>query len=100
MYKVDGHQSKAAVAQMMKSFAAEWAPHGIRVNALSPGYIKTAANEGEEMEELSKQWIKDIPMGRIAEAHEFRGAAVWMCSPASSYLTGSEVVVDGGYTIF
>jgi len=91
--------SKAAVAQMTKSFAAEWAPHGIRVNALAPGYIQTAANEDEEMEKLSKQWIKDIPMGRIAEPHEFGGTAVWMCSPASSYLTGSEIVVDGGYTI-
>lgn len=85
---------------MMKSFTSEWAPHGIRVNALSPGYIQTAANEGEEMEKLSRHWIKDIPLGRIAEPHEFRGAAVWMCSPASSYLTGSEIILDGGYTIW
>ncbi|PVI06704.1 sorbose reductase SOU1 [Periconia macrospinosa] len=92
--------SKAASAQLMKSLAAEWAPHGIRVNALSPGYIETAANAGEEMEELSKQWVKDIPLGRIAKPEEFRGTAVWLCSDASSYVTGSEIIVDGGYIVW
>ncbi|KAJ4319184.1 hypothetical protein N0V94_004057 [Neodidymelliopsis sp. IMI 364377] len=92
--------SKAASAQLMKSLASEWAPHGIRVNALSPGYIQTEANEGEEMEKLSKGWIKDIPMARIAKPEEFRGAAVWLVSDASSYVTGSEIIVDGGYTIW
>jgi sorbose reductase len=84
----------------MKSLASEWAPHGIRVNALSPGYIQTEANEGEEMEKLSKEWLKDIPMKRIAKPEEFRGAAVWLVSDASSYVTGSEIIVDGGYTIW
>ncbi|KAF2995988.1 hypothetical protein E8E13_000217 [Curvularia kusanoi] len=92
--------SKAASAQLMKSLASEWAPYGIRVNALSPGYIQTEANEGEEMEKLSKEWIKDIPMARIAKPEEFRGAAVWLVSDASSYVTGSEIIVDGGYTIW
>lgn len=92
--------SKAASAHFMKSLAAEWAPHGIRVNALSPGYIQTEANSGEEMEELSKQWVKDIPLARIAKPEEFRGAAVWLVSDASSYVTGSEILVDGGYTIW
>ena len=93
-------KSKAAATQLMKSLAAEWAPHGIRVNALSPGYIQTTANEGEEMEKLSKEWIKDIPLARIAKPHEFRGTAVYLCSDASSYMTGSEIVVDGGYLIW
>jgi sorbose reductase len=92
--------SKAASAHLMKSLASEWAPHGIRVNALSPGYIQTEANEGEEMEELSKRWVNDIPMARIAKPEEFRGAAVWLVSDASSYVTGSEIIVDGGYTIW
>ncbi|CAG5178805.1 uncharacterized protein ALTATR162_LOCUS8884 [Alternaria atra] len=92
--------SKAASAHLMKSLASEWAPHNIRVNALSPGYIQTEANEGEEMEKLSKEWLKDIPMKRIAKPEEFRGAAVWLVSDASSYVTGSEIIVDGGYTIW
>ncbi|EKG12348.1 Short-chain dehydrogenase/reductase SDR [Macrophomina phaseolina MS6] len=91
--------SKAATAQMMKSFAVEWAPHGIRVNCISPGYIQTTANEGEEMKKLSKEWINYIPMGRIARPEEFRGTAVYMASDASSYLTGAELIVDGGYTV-
>jgi sorbose reductase len=92
--------SKAASAHLMKSLASEWAPHGIRVNALSPGYIQTEANAGEEMEKLSKEWVHDIPMARIAKPEEFRGAAVWLVSDASSYVTGSEILVDGGYTIW
>lgn len=92
--------SKAASAHLMKSLAGEWAGYGIRVNALSPGYIQTEANEGEEMEKLSKQWIEDIPMRRIAKPEEFRGTAVWLCSDASSYVTGSEILVDGGYTVW
>lgn len=86
--------------QMMKSFSAEWGQHGIRVNALSPGYIQTPANESEEMKKLSKEWIRDIPLGRVAKPEEFQGTAVWMASDASSYLTGSNVVVDGGYTVW
>lgn len=85
---------------MMKSLAAEWGEHGIRVNAMSPGYIQTAANEGEEMKELSKKWVEMIPLGRIAKPEEFRGTAVYLASDASTYLTGAEVVVDGGYTIW
>ncbi|CAC9895777.1 unnamed protein product [Aureobasidium pullulans] len=89
-----------AVVQMMKSMASEWGEHGIRVNAISPGYIQTAANEGGEMEKLSKEWVKDIPLHRIAKPEEFRGTAVYMASDASSYLTGAQIVVDGGYTVW
>ncbi|KAF2144893.1 uncharacterized protein K452DRAFT_222019 [Aplosporella prunicola CBS 121167] len=91
--------SKAATAHLMKSLAAEWAPHGIRVNCLAPGYIQTTVNEGAEMEKLSKEWIPHIPLARIAKPEEFRGTAVYMASDASSYLTGAQIIVDGGYTI-
>ncbi|KAK5071375.1 hypothetical protein LTR70_010598 [Exophiala xenobiotica] len=90
--------SKAATSQLMRSLATEWGEHGIRVNALSPGYIQTAKTSGDEMEELSKQWVEMIPLQRIAAPEEFRGTVVWMASGASSYLTGSDVVVDGGHT--
>lgn len=92
--------SKAASAHLMKSLASEWAPYGIRVNAISPGYIETEANAGEEMEKLKEDWLRDIPLRRIAKPEEFRGAAVWLVSDASSYVTGSEILVDGGYTIW
>ncbi|KAJ9634373.1 hypothetical protein H2199_008806 [Coniosporium tulheliwenetii] len=92
--------SKAAVAHMMKSLASEWGEHGIHVNAMSPSYIQTPVNEGEEMEELSKEWVKVIPLGRIAIPDEFRGTAVWLASDASSYVTGSKIIVDSGHTIW
>jgi len=90
--------SKAAVSHMMRSMATEWGEHGIRVNALSPGYIDTAKTQGEEMEKMSKEWVDMIPLHRIAKPEEFRGTVVWMASDASSYLTGSDIIVDGGYT--
>jgi sorbose reductase len=81
---------------LTRSLASEWGEHGIRVNSLSPGYIQTAANEGEEMEKLSKQWVDMIPLHRIAKPDEFRGAAVFLASDASSYMTGADIIVDGG----
>jgi len=93
--------SKAAVSLMGKSLATEWAPKGIRVNSLCPGYMKTdliidlLAKEGTYIED---NWVKDIPMGRLAHPSELQGTIVWMASDASSYLTGSDIVVDGGYT--
>ncbi|KAK5090609.1 hypothetical protein LTR05_000784 [Lithohypha guttulata] len=92
--------SKAAVSHLMRSLASEWGEHGIRVNALSPGYIQTAKNEGPEMEKLSKGWVEMIPLHRIATPDEFRGTVVWMASDASSYMTGADIIVDGGYTIW
>ncbi|KIY01523.1 uncharacterized protein Z520_03075 [Fonsecaea multimorphosa CBS 102226] len=93
--------SKGAVQMLSKSLATEWGPRGIRVNSLSPGYMKTDLIKGlleNEGKELVGNWEKDIPMGRMAEPHELRGTIVWMASGASSYLNGSDVIVDGGYT--
>jgi len=81
---------------MMRSLASEWGEHGIRVNALSPGYIQTEKTQGDEMEKMSKEWVKMIPLHRIATPDEFRGTVVWMASAASSYMTGADIVVDGG----
>ncbi|KAK5028439.1 hypothetical protein LTS07_006530 [Exophiala sideris] len=93
--------SKGAVQMLAKSLATEWGPRGIRVNSLSPGYMRTDLIKGlleHEGKELVGSWEKDIPMGRMAEPSELRGTIVWMASPASSYLNGSDVIVDGGYT--
>lgn len=92
--------SKGAVSLMGRSLATEWGPKGIRVNMLCPGYMKTdliinlLEKEGKHIEE---NWVKDIPMGRLAHPSELQGTIVWMASDASSYLNGSDVVVDGGY---
>src|SRR5215207_3960361 len=91
--------SKAAVHQLTKSLAAEWAPYGVRVNALAPGYIKTEMAPVDEPR-FRQHWIEDAPMRRYAMPAELGPSVVFLASDASSFMTGSVLVVDGRYTIF
>jgi NAD(P)-dependent dehydrogenase (short-subunit alcohol dehydrogenase family) len=91
--------SKAAVHQLTKSLAAEWAPHGVRVNALAPGYTKTEM-AAVDQPEFRARWIEDAPMQRYALPDELGPALVFLASDASSFMTGATLVVDGGYTLF
>jgi NAD(P)-dependent dehydrogenase (short-subunit alcohol dehydrogenase family) len=91
--------SKAAVHQLTKSLAAEWAPHNVRVNALAPGYVKTAMAQVDEPR-FRRYWIEDAPMQRYALPEELGPSLVYLASDASSFMTGSVLVVDGGYTLW
>ena len=91
--------SKAAVHQLTKSLAAEWAPHNVRVNALAPGYVKTAMAPVDEPQ-FRQHWIEDAPMQRYAMPEELGPSLVYLASEASSFMTGSVLVVDGGYTLW
>jgi NAD(P)-dependent dehydrogenase (short-subunit alcohol dehydrogenase family) len=91
--------SKAAVHQLTKSLAAEWAPHNIRVNALAPGYVKTEMAPVDQPE-FRRHWIEDVPQQRYASPEEIAPSVVYLASPASSFMTGSVLVIDGGYTIY
>ena len=91
--------SKAAVHQLTKSLAAEWAPLGIRVNAVAPGYVKTEMAPVDEPR-FRQRWIDDAPMQRYALPEEIAPTVVYLASDASSFMTGSIVVIDGGYTLF
>ena len=91
--------SKAAVHHLTRSLAAEWAPFGIRVNALAPGYVKTDMSPVDEPQ-YRQHWIEDAPQRRYATPDELGPAIVYLASDASSFVTGSVLVIDGGYTVF
>lgn len=94
------NSSKAAVAHLAKSLAVEWAASGIRVNAMSPGYVLTDLTRQiiEREPELEAGWVSLIPQGRMATPDDLTGLVVFLASDASSYLTGQQIVIDGGYT--
>lgn len=95
------HASKHGVLGLTKSTALEYASKGIRINAVCPGIIKTPmvenmlATESGAMEELMKQ----VPIGRLAEAEEVASVVLWLCSSSASYVVGQAISVDGGYTV-
>jgi NAD(P)-dependent dehydrogenase (short-subunit alcohol dehydrogenase family) len=90
--------SKAAVHHLTRSLAAEWAPLNIRVNAVAPGYVKTEMAPVDEPQ-FKARWIDDAPMQRYAVPEEIAPTVVFLASDASSFMTGSVVVIDGGYTL-
>jgi NAD(P)-dependent dehydrogenase (short-subunit alcohol dehydrogenase family) len=91
--------SKAAVIHLTKSLAAEWALHHIRVNAIAPGYMDTPmAQPFFEDAQYGGLWMDAIPMKRPGKPEELAPVAVFLASEASSYVTGTTIVVDGGYT--
>jgi len=93
--------AKAGVAHLTKGMAAEWAQYGIRVNALAPGYILTEqTRESASNPEILERNINNTPMKRYGRLDELKGSIVYLASEASSFMTGSVVLVDGGYTVW
>lgn len=94
----DYHAAKAGVIGLTRCMAAEWAPFNVRVNVISPGYHKTEM--AMQWEDVHPTWIERIPMGRMAEMEELQGLVLFLASDASSYMTGSEIITDGGYMLW
>lgn len=92
--------SKAAVHQLTRSLAAEWAANNVRVNALALGYVQTEMSPDPTDPEELRRWVTDVPMRRMATPDEVAPAIVFLASEASSFMTGSVIVLDGGYTLW
>lgn len=91
--------SKAGVIMLTKSLAAEWAERGVRVNSVSPGYIGTEMTKaGMSNEDWNRQWLEMTPMGRVGEPADIAHAVLYLGSDAARFATGTNLVVDGGYT--
>ena len=91
--------AKAGLVQMTKQLALEWARHNIRVNALAPGYVETDFNREFFQTEGGKRLIGRIPLKRIAQPADLDGALLFLASPASAYVTGAIISVDGGHAV-
>ena len=93
--------SKAGVLQLTRSLAAEWASRGVRVNSISPGYMRTELVNQFIQQPIGRDklpyWLERTPMGRLGEVTDLQGAVVYLASEVSDFMTGHDIVIDGGY---
>jgi NAD(P)-dependent dehydrogenase (short-subunit alcohol dehydrogenase family) len=94
--------TKAGVAALTRSLAVEWAPHGVRVVAITPGYVATdlVRHAFEQRHINSEAVLGEIPQRRLADPEEIAEVALFLASPAAAYITGQELVVDGGFSVY
>ena len=91
--------SKAGLVQLTRALALEWARHGVRVNALCPGYIETEINRGFFASAAGQAMLKRVPQRRLGQPSDLDGPLLLLCSDASAYMTGAVVAVDGGHLV-
>lgn len=92
--------AKAAVINLSRALAMEWAPHHVRVNVLAPGRFLTPLTEAEmSVPEKHDAFVRQVPLGRIGQPAELKEIAVWLASNASAFVTGSTITIDGGQTL-
>ncbi|MDN7603867.1 SDR family oxidoreductase [Burkholderia gladioli] len=93
--------SKAGVIHLTRSLAAEWAADGVRVNSISPGYVGTELTQrGFDNQAWREQWLGGTPLARMARPEEIAPGVIFLASRASAFVTGTDLVMDGGYTLW
>jgi len=92
--------SKAGVAHLTACLATEWAEHGVRVNAVSPGIVRTPLIESPDLAHLKDIWLEQIPMGRLAEVADIQAGVVYLASDASDYMIGHNLAIMGGQNLW
>lgn len=98
LWQAHYNSSKAGVKHLTTTLALEWAQRGVRVNSLSPGYIETAMISGPEWQEKKAGFARDTPLGRMGTPEDLVGPVVFLLSGAAAYVTGTDLLVDGGFT--
>uniref|UniRef100_A0A3Q4IGD0 D-arabinitol 2-dehydrogenase [ribulose-forming] n=1 Tax=Neolamprologus brichardi TaxID=32507 RepID=A0A3Q4IGD0_NEOBR len=92
--------SKAGVVKLTQTLGAEWADRGVRVNCISPGIVDTPLIHSESLRPLVQRWLSDIPAGRLAQVTDLQAAVVYLASDASDYMTGHNLVIEGGQSLW
>jgi NAD(P)-dependent dehydrogenase (short-subunit alcohol dehydrogenase family) len=100
LYQAHYNAAKAGLVHLGRSLAWEWARRGIRVNSISPGYTYTPMTRRPEQAEAMEGYAQNTPLGRNAQPEDIAGPAVFLLSPAAGYVTGVDLLVDGGFVIW
>ncbi|KAF7250084.1 3-oxoacyl-[acyl-carrier-protein] reductase FabG [Varanus komodoensis] len=92
--------SKAGVVKLTQTLGTEWIDRGVRVNCISPGIVNTPLIHSEELKPLVQRWLADIPAGRLAQVTDLQAAVVYLASEASDYMTGHNLAIEGGQSLW
>ena len=99
-FQISMSVAKAAEQHLTRCLAAEWAKYGIRVNCISPGYIMTPPLEASDLKLNIDYWTELTPVGRLGTVEDLQGAVLFLASDVSDFMTGQNLIIDGGYTLF